>query len=212
MVKAPDHLGWSAIAALPVAAMTAWRGSEEAAVGPASMVVVMGTGGVSIAGLQLAKARGARVIVTSSSEDKLERARALGADEAINYRRSPDWQHDVRQMTGGLGADLVIDIAGGEEFGRAVAAVRYGGTVYAVGFVADVNVRFPLLSLISNGVRAIGTNGGSVADLASAMATIAAKRIEPVVDQVVPFADISEGYLLLGRGEHFGKIAISLDW
>lgn len=159
VVKAPEHLAWEAIATLLVAAMTAWKGLEEAAVGPTSTVVVLGTGGVSIAGLQLAKARGARVIVTSSSDAKLEHARALGADEAINYRDKPEWQKEVRQLTGEIGADLIIDTTGGDEFGRALAAVRYGGTVYAVGFVADTTVRFALLSLISNGVRVIGTNG-----------------------------------------------------
>ncbi|HHH9570483.1 zinc-dependent alcohol dehydrogenase family protein [Pseudomonas aeruginosa] len=212
VIKVPDHLGWEAIATLPVAAMTAWRGLEEAGIGPGSTVVVLGTGGVSIIGLQLAKARGARVIVTSSSDDKLERARALGADDTINYRRNPEWQQDVRRLTDGIGADLVVDTAGGNEFGRAIMAVRYGGTVYAVGFVADTTVQLALLSLISNGVRVIGINGGSAEDLAGAVAAIGAKGIHPVIDRVLPLSAVEEGYLLLQRGGHFGKIAITLDW
>lgn len=212
VVKAPDHLSWEAIATLPVAAMTAWKGLEAAGIGPGSVVVVLGTGGVSIIGLQLAKARGAKVIVTSSSDDKLHRARALGADETINYRKNPEWQQDVRLSTDGIGADLVIDTAGGDEFGRAIAAVRYGGTVYAVGFVADTMVHLALLPLLSNGVRVIGTNGGSVADLAGAATAINAKRIEPVIDRVLQLAELKEGYRLLERGGHFGKVAITLDW
>ncbi len=212
VVEAPGHLGWEAIATLPVAAMTAWKGLAAAAVGPASTVVVLGTGGVAIAGLQLAKARGARVLVTSSSDEKLERARALGADGTINYRADPEWQREVRRLTDGLGADLVIDTAGGGEFGRAVAAVRYGGCVYAVGFVAATTADLDLLSLIGNGVHVIGTNGGSTADLAAAMAVIAAKRIEPVIDRVLPIDGLADGYRLLERGGHFGKIAISIDW
>ena len=212
VVRAADHLSWPQIAALPVTAMTAWRGLEAAGIGPASTVMILGTGGVSIIALQLALARGARVIITSSSDAKLDRARALGADAVINYRATPDWHVQARRLTDGAGVDLVIDTAGGEEFGRAIRAVRYGGTVYAVGFVADTSVRLDLLSLISNGVRVIGTNGGSAEDLAGAMAAIGAKRIEPVIDCLLPLAEVSEGYRLLQKGGHFGKIAVSVDW
>ena len=107
---------------------------------------------------------------------------------------------------------MVIDTAGGEEFARVIAAVRYGGYVYAIGFVADTTARLDLLPLISNGVRIIGTNGGSVGDLAGAMATIEAHRIEPVVDRVLPLADLAGAYSLMKAGGHFGKIVVTLDW
>jgi len=212
LVKVPDHLSWEEAASLPVAAMTAWRGLEAGAIGPASTVVLLGTGGVSVYALQLAKTRGARVIITSSSDKKLERARSLGADATVNYRQQPEWDAAVRDLTGGRGADLVMETVGGPDFGRSVTAVRYGGLVFAVGFVAGGSANVDLLSLIGNGVRVEGTNGGSVADLAAAVDAIAAHRIQPVIDRTFTMAGLLRAYPLMAEGGHFGKIAIRLDW
>ncbi|NYI02776.1 zinc-dependent alcohol dehydrogenase family protein [Cupriavidus plantarum] len=212
VVKLPDHLSWEAAGTLPIAAMTAWRALESAHIGAASTIVVRGTGGVSIFALQLAKVRGARVIVTSSSNEKLERARALGADEGINYRNEPAWDSVVLERTGGVGADLVIDPVGGEDFARSVSAVRHGGTVAAIGFLGGGGTGIDLLPIIFKEVRVQGSNGGSVADLAGAIAAIAAHRIEPVIDRVFGLADFSKAYELMAQGGHFGKIAIRFDW
>jgi NADPH:quinone reductase-like Zn-dependent oxidoreductase len=212
LVKMPDHLSWEGIAAVPGAGIAAWQSLEAASVGPASTVVLLGTGGVSIFGLQLAKARGARVIITSSSDHKLDRARALGADETVNYRDHPDWDAAVRSLTDGVGADLVIESVGGADFNRSINAVRYGGTIYALGFIGGTTAQVDLLSLIANGLRVEGTNGGSVADLTATVATIAAHRIEPVVDRSFAIADLADAYSLMQRGGHFGKIAVTLDW
>jgi NADPH:quinone reductase-like Zn-dependent oxidoreductase len=212
IVKMPDHLSWEGIAAVPGAGIGAWQGLEAASVGPASTVVLLGTGGVSIFALQFAKARGARVIITSSSDHKLERARALGADETVNYRDRPEWDVAVRSLTDGVGADLVIEAVGGADFNRSIKAVRYGGTIYALGFLGGTTAQVDLLSIIANGLRIEGTNGGSVADLAATVATIAAHRIEPVVDRSFALADLADAYSLMQRGGHFGKIAVTLDW
>nr|WP_186205681.1 NAD(P)-dependent alcohol dehydrogenase [Burkholderia gladioli] len=212
VVKLPDYLSWEAAGTLPIAAMTAWRTLESAQVGPSSTVVLLGTGGVSIFALQLAKVRGARVIITSSSDEKLARARELGADEVLNYRENAAWDAFVLERTGGVGADLVIDPVGGESFNRSVNAVRHGGTVAAIGFLGGGATPLDLLPVIFKEVRVQGSNGGSVADLAGAVAAMAAHRIEPVVDRVFGLGELSQAYELMGRGGHFGKIAVRFDW
>ena len=212
LVKAPAHLSWEAIAAVPGAGVAAWQALEAASVGPASTVVLLGTGGVSIFALQFAKARGARVIITSSSDRKIDRARTLGADDVINYRDRPAWDAGVRELTHGEGADLVVEAVGGADFNRSIGAVRYGGTVYALGFLAGATAEVDLLTLIANGIRVEGTNGGSVADLAATMATVAAHRVEPVIDRSFALHELAESYHLMQRGGYFGKLAVTLDW
>jgi NADPH:quinone reductase-like Zn-dependent oxidoreductase len=109
-------------------------------------------------------------------------------------------------------ADLVIEAVGGADFDRFIKAVRCGGTIYALGFLGGTTAEVDLLSVISNGLRIEGTNGGSVADLTATMATIAAHRIEPVIDRTFALADLADAYNLMRRGGHFGKIAVTLDW
>jgi NADPH:quinone reductase-like Zn-dependent oxidoreductase len=212
LVKGADHLSWEEMASLPICATTAWNALATADVGPGSTVALLGTGGVSIFALQLAKARGARVIITSSSDDKLARARAAGADEVVNYRRSQDWDAKVVALTDGVGADLVLDTVGAATFSQSLAAVRQGGVVYTVGFVTGSKVELDLMPLIVKAVRVIGNNTGSVENLSEAAAAIAAHRIQPVIDQVFGLAELPEAYAALAAGGHFGKLAIRLDW
>lgn len=212
VVKMPDHLSWVEIAAVPGAGVAAWQGLRAATAGPSSTVVLLGTGGVSIFALQLAKVSGARVIITSSSDAKLERARALGADDVINYRDQPDWDAAVRRLTADIGADLVIEAVGGADFNRSINALRYGGMIYAVGFLGGTRAEVDLMSMIANGLRIEGTNGGSVADLADTAAVIAAHRIQPVIDSTFALADLAKGYTLMQQSGHFGKITVGIDW
>lgn len=212
VVKAPDHLSWEQIASLPIPATTAWRGLQTAGIGPGSHVVVLGTGVVSLQAITLAKAMGARVIVTSSSDEKLASARALGADDGINYTAHPEWQVEVRRLTGGVGADLVIETVGGDNIARSIAAVRQGGIVFAIGFLAGSDVRLDLLPLIGSGVRIIGSNTGSVAELREAMAVIATHRIQPVIAKTFSVSEIGAAYRAHDEGNRFGKIAVTLDW
>lgn len=212
LVKAPPHLSWEEIAALPICATTAGNALRAGAVGPASTVVLLGTGGVSTMALQLAKAAGARVILTSSSEAKLARAKALGADEVINYRQNPGWDAAVLELTGGRGADLVVETVGAQTFSRSLAAARQGGTVFTVGFVTGSTTEVDLMNIIVKSLRVVGNNTGSVENLAAAIAVIGAHGIRPAIDQTYGLADVAPALAAQGKGEHFGKLALHLDW
>ncbi|MBW8907602.1 MAG: NAD(P)-dependent alcohol dehydrogenase [Mesorhizobium sp.] len=211
VIKLADHLSWEAAATIPIAATTAWNGLVCADAGPGSTVVLLGTGGVSLFALQLAKARGARVIVTSSSEAKLARARELGADETINYAASPDWDTRVLALTHGVGADLVMDTVGIATFTRSLAAARYGGIVFTIGFVTGTNLQLDLMTVIVKALRIQGNNTGSAEDLGKAMRAIEAARIEPVIARTYGIGEIADAYREQSRGP-FGKLAIRLDW
>jgi NADPH:quinone reductase-like Zn-dependent oxidoreductase len=210
VVAIPAHLDFVQAAALPIAATTAWNAMCSAQVRPGSVVVLLGTGGVSIFALQFAKASGATVILASSSDEKLERAHQLGADHLINYRALPDWDKHVLELTGGRGADLVVETVGAATIARSLNAAAVGGTVFTVGFVSGTTSSIDLLPIIVKGLHIVGNNTGSVADLAQATRAIAANRIVPVIDCVFDIGNASAAYAELnGGGRHFGKIAIA---
>jgi len=209
LVPTPTHLSDAAAATLPIAATTAWNARRAARVRPGSIVLLLGTGGVSIFALQFAKAAGATVIITSSSEAKLERARALGADLTVNYKRRPDWDAEVLTLTDGRGADLVVETGGAETIARSLNAAALGGTVFVIGFLTGVKASIDLLPIIVKALNVLGNNTGSVADLRDAARAIAACKIEPVVDQTFGVNDTALAYAhLAAGGRHFGKIAI----
>lgn len=213
LVKAPNHLSWQQAATLPIAATTAWNALVTADIAPGSTVVLLGTGGVSIYALQLAKARGASIVIASSSDEKLARAQALGADHLVNYRANPAWDQAVMDLTGGVGADLVLETAGVQTFARSMAAVRQGGTIFTVGFVTGTVGEIDLMPIIAKSIRVQGSNTGSAADLADAVKAVAAHRIEPVVDKTYVLEDVREAYqALAGGGSHFGKLAITVEF
>jgi len=209
LVALPAHLDFVQGAALPIAATTAWNAVRSAQVRPGSVVVVLGTGGVSIFALQFAKASGATVILASSSDEKLERARQIGVDHLINYRATPAWDEEVLKLTEGRGADLVVETVGGATFARSLNAAAMGGTVFTVGFVGGTASSINLLPIIVKALRIVGNNTGSVADLADAARAIAAHRIVPVIDRVFDIDDTRAAYAELSAGgRHFGKLAI----
>ncbi|MBX9651152.1 MAG: NAD(P)-dependent alcohol dehydrogenase [Xanthobacteraceae bacterium] len=209
LVAIPAHLGYAQAATLPIAATTAWRAVRTARLGPHSTALLLGTGGVSIFALQFAKAHGARVIVTSSSDAKLERAQALGADLTINYRSIPAWDVEVMRLTDGLGADLVLETGGTATFPLSVRSASMGGTVFVIGFLSGASPTIDVLPIMERQLRIQGNNTGPVADLRDAAAAIAAHGIVPVIDRTFPFRDAAEAYRLLADGGgHFGKIAL----
>jgi NADPH:quinone reductase-like Zn-dependent oxidoreductase len=209
LVTLPSHLDFAQGAALPVAGTTAWNAVRSAQLRPGSTVVILGTGGVSIFALQFAKASGATVIATSSSDEKLERAKQLGADLLINYRSTPQWDDEVLRLTDGRGADLVVDTVGEATFARSLKAAAFGGTVFTVGFLTGVTASIDLFSIIGKALKVVGNNTGSVADLAEAARAITAQGIVPVLDQIFDFGETSLAYSKLAAGgQHFGKIAI----
>ncbi len=213
VVKVPGHLAWEQAAALPITATTAWNALVTADIGPGRTVAVLGTGGSAVFALQLAKARGATVIVTSSSDTKLARARALGADHGINYVKTPDWDRELLALTDGRGVDLVLETAGAQTLARSLNAVRHGGTVFTIGFLSGGTTEVDLMTIIVKSIRLQGNNTGSAADLADAVAAIAAQGLQPVVDRVYGLAQLEEAYGALAKGgTHFGKLAVALDF
>lgn len=211
LVAVPDHLSFVQAATLPVAATTAWRAVRSAAIGPHSTVLLLGTGGVSIFALQFAKAHGARVIITSSSDEKLARARELGADCTINYRQTPDWAAEALRLTAGRGADLVLETGGAETFAQSVSAAAMAGTVFVIGFLTGTQPTFDVVPVMEKEVRIQGNHTGPVAALRAASAAIAAHQLVPVVDRVFEMGDAAAAYAYLAEGRsHFGKIAINI--
>lgn len=209
LVALPPHLDFAQGAALPIAATTAWNAVRSASVRPGSVVVLLGTGGVSIFSLQFAKASGATVILASSSDEKLERARLLGADHLINYRATPAWDEEVLRITGGRGADLVVETVGAATLARSLQAAAFGGTVFTVGFITGSAASIDMLPVIVKALRIVGNNTGSVADLAQATQAIAAHRIVPAIDRVFGIDETEAAYAELSAGgRHFGKLAI----
>lgn len=209
VVRLPEHLDFVQGATLPIAATTAWNAVRSASVRPGSTVVILGTGGVSLFALQFAKASGATVILVSSSDAKLERGRALGADHLVNYRATPAWDRVVLETTNGRGADLVVETVGDATFERSLHAAAMGGTVFTVGFLSGATTSVNLFSIIGKALRVVGNSTGSVADLAEAVRAIEANRIVPVVDRTVGIDEAAGAYEMLASGAHIGKIAIT---
>lgn len=209
LVATPDHLDDVQAATLPIAATTAWN--AVSGVRPGDTVLLLGTGGVSIFALQLAKAAGARVIITSSSDEKLERAQALGADATINYRSMPEWDARVLELTGGKGANLVLESVGADTFSRSLNAAAFGATVFVIGLVTGMELKVNVLSILQRSIRVQGNNTGSVQHLAEAARAIEVNRIVPVVDRVFDWKDAVGGYETLARAGHFGKLAFAVN-
>ncbi|THD63267.1 NAD(P)-dependent alcohol dehydrogenase [Phenylobacterium sp.] len=207
--KVPDFLSDQQVATLPCAALTAWRALfEDADLRPGDMVVLQGTGGVSVFGLQFAHAAGFRTLITSSSDDKLERARALGADHLVNYRQTPEWSGPVREATGGVGADMIIEVGGRGTIEQSIRAIRIGGHIAIVGVVGGFGSAFNPAILISNSAKLQGLSVGS-RDMFEAMCRfIDLKKIAPVVDKVFPWTEAQAAFKAMQGGEHFGKIVL----
>lgn len=210
LVRIPDGMPYTRAVTLPIAATTAWNAIVKGRIGPASTVALLGTGGVSLFALQFAKAAGARVVVSSSSDDKLERAKRLGADVLINYRARPAWDEALLEATGRRGADLVVETVGGGTFARSINAAAIGGTIYVVGFIGGMEVTMPVLPVMVKTLNILGSQTGSTSDLAGAVRAIGQAGIEPVVDRVFPFEAAADAYAYLASGAHFGKVVVGV--
>ena len=209
VVRVPDHLTFEEAATLPCAAVTAWNALTVAGAGPGTTVLLQGTGGVSIFALQLAKALGARALITSSSDEKLSRALALGADAGTNYKTNPDWDKWARQQTGGTGVDVVIEVGGAGTLDRSLKAVRTGGHVALIGVLAG-GTTFNPMPVLMKAVRVQGVFVGSRAMFEALNAVIAAKQMRPVIDRVFPLADAPAAFRHIESGSHFGKVVIGI--
>jgi NADPH:quinone reductase-like Zn-dependent oxidoreductase len=205
LVRTPEHLSDAEAATLPIAATTAWRAVRTAALGPHKIALLLGTGGVSLFALQFAKAHGARVIITSSSDEKLERARRLGADEIINYKSTPKWANEVLRLTDGKGVDLVLETGGASTFPQSIQSAALEGTIFIIGFLSGMEPTIHVGPVMEKRLRLQGNNTGPVADLADAAAALASQRLQPVIDRTFPMDQAAAAYEHVARGGHFGK-------
>lgn len=209
-VAVPDHLSDAEAATFCCAAITAWNALAE--VPDAKTVVCQGTGGVSLFAVQFAKARGARVIATSSSPEKLERLRTLGADDVINYRETPDWGKVVLALTDGDGADLVVDVAGGATLKQSMRTTRPNGTITTMGNVDNSLAEINLPHLFMFRKRLIGISTGCAADFHAMMAHVDKTGMRPILDpQAYAFDDLKTALIGMPDGNHFGKMVVHID-
>jgi NADPH:quinone reductase-like Zn-dependent oxidoreductase len=210
-VRIPDHLSYEQAATLPCAAVTAYNALFEAAhLRPGDLVLVQGSGGVSVIALQLARASGATVLATSGSAEKRERLRALGAAETIDYREIPEWGEAVRKVTGGRGVDVVVEVGGSGTFDQSVAALRYGGTMSLIGVLTGTNGPVNTHAILHKNVRVHGIYVGSVAMFERLNRALSVNRIEPIIDRVFGFDQARAAYEHLASGRHFGKVVVKL--
>ena len=215
VVPAPEHLSDEEAATLPCAAVTAWNAltsgaGEGGPVKAGDTVLTLGTGGVSIFALQLARLLGARVIVTSSSDEKLARARELGAWEGVNYREVPEWGKRVRDLTGGEGVDHVIEVGGGDTLPNSLQAVRAGGTISLIGVLSGRPTELDVAAILMRSIRVQGVLVGSREHFEAMNRALVQHELRPVVDRVFPFEDAPEAFRHLAAGRHFGKVAVRI--
>lgn len=209
VAPAPGFLDDAEAASLPTAAVTAWRALvTEGRIRAGDKVLVQGTGGVSLFALQFAKMVGACVIVTSSSDGKLSRVRAMGADETINYRRIPEWGKRAREIAGGDGIDHIVEVGGQGTLPQSLRAVRTGGTISLIGVLAGGKMDVPLGPVVTRHVRMQGITVGSDDDFSKMAKAVTQHKIHPVIDQSFEFSEIRRALDHLSSGKHFGKITI----
>ncbi|GMV96331.1 MAG: NADPH:quinone oxidoreductase [Phycisphaerae bacterium] len=208
LVAGPEHLTDEMAATLPCAAVTAWNAlAESGRVRPGDVVLTLGTGGVSLFALQFATLMGARVIVTSGSDEKLERARRLGAWGGVNYRREPQWHRRVLELTGGRGVDHVIELGGAGTLPESLGCVTYGGRISLIGVLTGGGEFNPIPLLM----RHVGLQGifvGSRAMFENMNRAVAQHGLTPVVDRVFAFDQVHEALAYMESAAHFGKIVV----
>ncbi len=211
IVRVPKHFSAAEAATLPCAAVTAWNALVMAGTKSGDLVVTQGTGGVSLFALQFARALGATVVVTSSSEEKLQRARAMGAQLGINYQRVPEWGKELRRLTGGRGADLVIEVGGAQTLPQSLRAVRAGGTVALIGVLSGGVAELELGRVVTQGLRLQAVTIGPRDSFEAMIAFIEQHNLKPVIDerQFSP-PEIRAAIATIGEGRHFGKLVIEL--
>lgn len=211
LVKLPDHFSFEDGATLPCAGLTAWYSlMTRGAMQPGDTVLLLGTGGVSIWGLQIARSSGARVIITSSSDEKLERAKAMGAHDLINYKTTPEWDKEVWRVTDKRGADHVLEVGGPGTLPLSLNSVAAGGHVAQIGVLTGFGA--PAQSTFQLAQRNASMSGIYVGDRASFESFVRflnVTKIEPVIDRTFGFDEAREAYRFMKSGSHFGKVVIA---
>ncbi len=212
LIHAPAHLSFVEAATLPCAALTAWNALvEQGHLRAGQTVLVQGTGGVSLFALQIAKMHGATVILTSSSDEKLDRGRRLGAAHTINYKSTADWDKVAKDLTNNTGVDHVVEVGGQGTIIKSLNAVRPAGHVHVIGVLSgtDAGTGIDVRSILTKSIHINGIYVGSRAMFERMNAAIAANQLKPVIDRIFPFADARAAFERMQHGSHFGKIVIA---
>ena len=210
VLKFPDHLSYDEAACLPVAGLTAWTALRAGGTQKGSKVLLLGTGGVSLMGLHIAKGLGAQTVITSSSQDKLERAKEMGVDHGVNYSDHPKWAREVLDFWPD-GADTVVEIGGDGTFDQSVRAACVGGCVSLIGVLASRNTPVNLTAMLMRNIKAQGILVGSRADFAEYMTFVEKHGVGPVIHKTFEgLGSAHDALALMASGGHFGKIIIRI--
>ena len=211
LVSLPDHLSLEEGSTLPCAGVTAWNALMFSGhIKPGDTVLTLGTGGVSIFGLQFAKMNGARVIITSSNDAKLQRARDLGADDVVNYVKTPEWDKEIMKLTGGNGVDNIIEVGGAGTLGKSFKSLGFGGQVSLIGVLSGPDGDTNPHPIMLKGGKLQGIFVGNRAMFEDMNRAISVNGMKPIIDKVFPFEEAAEAYKYQWDKKHFGKIVISV--
>lgn len=211
VVQLPDYLSYTEAATLPCAAVTAWTALNLLSpLQPGQTVLVQGTGGVSLFALQVAQMFGARALAITSSDDKAELLKRMGADAVVNYRDNPEWEHDILALTDNVGVDRVVDIAGEKTIAHSAAATRKGGVIAVVGFTSGFGGGLPPIDILTRSLKIGGTAIGPRQNFEALLKAMGQHEMRPVIDQVYAFDDYEKAYERLKSGNHIGKIVIDM--
>jgi NADPH:quinone reductase-like Zn-dependent oxidoreductase len=211
-IKFPDYLSYEEASTLPCAGLTAWNALiVQGKLKSGDTIVILGTGGVALFALKLAKNIGARVILLSSKDEKLEKAQQLGADELINYKENPDWEELVLQKTSRVGADLVLELGGAGTLARSMASVKINGRISLVGILTGIEGQVNPMPILRKSIALNGIYVGSREMQENLHTALEINRIHPVVDRVFEFERARDAYEYMLSGQHFGKIVIRVE-
>lgn len=209
LVKIPGNLTVEEAACIPLAGVTAWEAIVNAGhLQQGQTVLLQGTGGVSLLALQFAKAIGAKVIIISSDDEKLKKAKLHGVDEIINYRNNKDWEKTVLEMTDGEGVDLAVEMSW-TTIDKTTQAMKLGGRIAVVGMLGGVTAELSVLGIMLKSLTVIGVQAGSKSSFKAMNNTIEANNIKPVIDKVFPLSELSQAIAYFNKGKHFGKIVVT---
>ena len=210
-VKFPDYLTFEEASTLPCAGLTAWNALVvQGRLQAGETLVIQGTGGVALFALQLAKTIGARVILLSSDDEKLEKAGKMGADELINYRKNPNWEEAVKEKTSQIGADLVLELGGGGTLAKSMEAAKMNGRISLVGVLTGFDGQVNPLAILRKSLAVNGIYVGSRDMQEQFHRALEANKIHPVIDRVFGFDEVKDAYTFMQSARHFGNIVIEL--
>jgi NADPH:quinone reductase-like Zn-dependent oxidoreductase len=211
IVHLPDYLSFVEGASLACAAVTAWTALNRVTpLQPGQTVLVQGTGGVSLFSLQIARMVGARVLAITSSDQKAEKLKELGAEAVVNYSSQPDWDREILSLTNGVGVDRVIEISGEKTIVKSAASTRIGGEIALVGFASGTGGGIPPINILSRSITIGATAIGPRLHFEALLAAMAAHQMKPVIDQVFPFAEYPAAYRRIASGQMVGKVVIEV--